>query len=76
MNQYYVYILSNKRNGTLYIGVTNNLLREILKHKNEEHDGFTKKYEFKKLVYFKLTDDITAALEREKQLKNGIGLGN
>ena len=68
MRDYYVYILSNisKR---LYIGVTNNLERRLYEHKNKLIDGFTKKYNLTKLVYFETATDITAAIYREKQLK-------
>jgi putative endonuclease len=69
MKQYFVYILSNKRNGTMYVGVTNNLERRIHEHKNKLADGFTKKYGLDKLVYFEETDNVRDALEREKQLK-------
>ncbi len=68
--QYYVYILTNKGNKVLYIGVTNNLERRIFEHKNELIEGFTKKYNVDKLVHFEVTNDIGSALEREKQLKN------
>jgi len=70
MKQYFVYILSNKRNGTLYVGVTNNLQRRVYEHKNKLVDGFTKKYGLDKLVYFEETNDIRVAIEREKQLKH------
>lgn len=66
---YYTYILSNKRNGTLYIGTTNNLERRILEHKNKEIAGFSKKYETDKLIYFEDSGDVRSAIEREKQLK-------
>ncbi len=66
---YYVYILASGRNGTLYIGVTNNLLRRIYEHKNGLIDGFTKKYNVKMLVYFESTEDIASAIAREKALK-------
>ena len=55
--------------GTIYIGVTNNLLRRVYEHRNELIEGFTKKYKLKKLIYFEQYGDILAALEREKQLK-------
>ncbi len=58
MNQYYVYILTNKSNKVLYTGVTNNLERRMYEHKNKLIDGFTKKYNLTKLVYFEETDDI------------------
>ncbi len=66
---YYVYILSNKRNGTLYIGVTNNLERRIFEHKNNLIEGFTKRYNVHKLVYYEETNDIKEALLFEKRLK-------
>ena len=67
--QYYVYILTNVNNTTLYVGVTNNLKRRIFEHKNKEVDGFSKKYNLIKLVYFETTNDVYSALTREKQLK-------
>jgi putative endonuclease len=70
MKQYYVYILTNKSNKVLYIGVTNNLSRRMFEHKNKMVDGFTKKYNLTELVYFEETADVSSALEREKQLKN------
>jgi putative endonuclease len=68
--QYYVYILTNKSNNGLYIGVTNDLERRIYEHKNKMIDGFTKKYNLTKLVYYEATTDVGSAIEREKQLKN------
>ena len=68
-NQYYVYILVSKRNGTLYIGVTSNLVKRVYEHKNNIIEGFTKKYNIQKLVYYEITDDIESAIRREKQLK-------
>ena len=65
---YFVYILSSISR-VLYIGVTNDLQRRVLEHKGEKVQGFTKKYNVKKLVYFEVTDDVYAALSREKQLK-------
>ena len=67
--KYYVYILSSKRNGTLYIGVTNNLIRRIYEHKNKLVEGFTKKYNVDKLVYFEEYITIEDAIKREKYLK-------
>ena len=64
---YYVYILSNWNNQVIYIGVTNNLERRLYEHKNKLIDGFTKKYNIDKLVYFEETADVKAAIEREKQ---------
>ncbi len=69
MNQYYVYILASKRNGTLYIGVTNDLIRRVAEHKSGQVEGFTKEYNVKQLVFYEDTSDIDAALNREKQLK-------
>jgi putative endonuclease len=68
--QYFVYILTYKSNDVLYIGVTNDLARRIYEHKNKMIDGFTKKYNLKKLVYYEATTDVRSAIEREKQLKN------
>ena len=68
--QYYVYILASATNVTLYIGVTNHLLRRVYQHRNHfDPDAFTSKYKVHKLVYFEETSDVRAALEREKQLK-------
>ena len=63
------YIITNKKNGTLYTGVTNNLIRRIYEHKNKIVDGFTAKYNLNKLVYFEEATDAISAIEREKQLK-------
>lgn len=67
---YYVYILASQRNGTLYVGVTNNLLRRIGEHRDGAASGFTKKYGVKNLVYFEIASDAYSAISREKQLKN------
>ena len=69
MKSYYVYILTNKARETLYIGVTNNLERRMFEHQNEVFEGFTKKYNLKKLVYFQGYGRICDAISREKQLK-------
>jgi len=69
MNNYYVYILASRRNGTLYIGVTNNLERRIYENKSHLIKGFTEKYNVSMLVYFEQTNDINIALQREKRLK-------
>jgi putative endonuclease len=66
---YYVYVLASKRNGTLYIGVTNDLERRLYEHKNNLVDGFTKRYKVHHLVYYESVNDVNAALQREKQLK-------
>jgi putative endonuclease len=68
--QYTIYIITNKSNKVIYIGVTNNLERRIIGHKNKLVEGFTKKYNLTKLVYYEATDDVESAIRREKQLKN------
>ncbi len=69
MKQYCVYILASQRNGTLYIGVTNNLLRRIWEHKNDLVEGFTKEYGVHLLVWYEVAGTALAAITREKQLK-------
>jgi len=69
MKQYYVYILANKFNGTLYIGVTSNLVRRVWQHKEKLVKGFTEKYGIDKLIYFETYNDIDLAIQREKSLK-------
>ena len=69
-NDYYVYILSNTTHSTFYIGVTSNLQKRIWEHKNKVIEGFTKKYNVNKLVYYEITNSIETAILREKQLKN------
>ena len=69
MKQYYVYILTNKKDGTLYVGITSNLQKRIWEHKNKANDGFSKKYNLTKLVYFEVYDDPENAIKREKRLK-------
>ena len=65
----YVYILVSQRNGTLYIGVTSNVIKRVWEHKNKIVEGFTKEYGVDKLVYFEQHEDITYAIRREKRLK-------
>jgi len=69
MKIYYIYILASKKNWTLYIWVTNDLIRRIYEHKNKLIEWFTKEYNVTKLVYFEETNDINTALQREKNLK-------
>ncbi|MDP4182363.1 MAG: GIY-YIG nuclease family protein [Bacillota bacterium] len=69
--QYFIYIITNFENGTLYTGVTNDLVRRIYEHKNKLVDGFTKKYDLNKLVYYEIFDTIDTAIFREKQIKGG-----
>jgi putative endonuclease len=64
-----VYILASKRNGTLYIGITNDLGRRVWEHREGLVDGFTKKYEVKRLVYFEIFESVESALHRETRLK-------
>jgi len=69
MHNYYVYMLTNWNNKVLYVGVTNNLERRLHEHRMKLVPGFTGKYNVNKLVYFEETQDIVAALEREKEIK-------
>ena len=69
MQQSYVYILASQYNGTLYIGLTSNLIKRIWEHKNKVVPGFTQKYNVTLLVYYEIFDDITLAAAREKRLK-------
>ena len=67
--QYFVYILASKRNGTLYTGISNTLLKRVWEHKHKVVGGFTKRYGVDKLVYYESFDDVHAAIAREKQIK-------
>ena len=69
--QYYIYIMSNKRNTVLYTGVTNEVKRRVYEHKEKLVNGFTKKYNVTKLVYYEVFEDIENAILREKQIKAG-----
>jgi putative endonuclease len=71
MAEYYVYIMAN-RSRTLYTGVTNNLQRRVYEHKQKLVEGFTKKYNITRLVYYESTNDINAAIAREKQIKGWL----
>jgi putative endonuclease len=64
-----VYILASKRNGTLYIGVTNNLARRVYEHQEKLVEGFAERYKVFMLVYYEIHGNIEAAIQREKQLK-------
>ena len=68
----YVYILASKRNGTLYIGVTSDLLRRVSEHRDDTVGGFTRKYGVKMLVYFEELESIIVAIQREKTLKHWV----
>ena len=64
-----MYVLASKKNGTLYIGVTSDLIKRVWQHKNSLVEGFTKKYKVHRLVYFEICNDIGNAIKREKRLK-------
>ncbi|TAN42587.1 MAG: GIY-YIG nuclease family protein [Nitrospirae bacterium] len=69
MKNFYVYILASKRNGTLYTGVTSDLIKRIYEHKNNLVDGFTKEYHIHSLAWYEIHDTAEAAIAREKQIK-------
>jgi len=69
MKKGYIYILTNKKDGTLYIGITTNLIRRVYEHKNLKIEGFTKRYNLNKLVYFEEYQQYAMAIKREKRLK-------
>ena len=71
-HNYYVYMMTNKTHSTLYTGVTNNLERRVYEHKNKIADGFTKKYNCTKLVYFEHGNNIEGAIVREKEIKGWV----
>ena len=66
---YYVYLLASGKHGTLYLGVTNNIIRRTYEHRTKAVDGFTTRYGVNKLVWFEIYDDPTNAIAREKELK-------
>jgi putative endonuclease len=68
-NQFYVYILTSRKHGTLYIGVTNDLIRRVNQHQSKAVPGFTARYNVNALVYFEIFDDPVSAIAREKRLK-------
>ena len=67
---YFVYLMASQKNGTLYVGVTNDLVRRVFEHKNDLVEGFTRRYGVHTLVWFESTSSIQAAIQRERQLKN------
>ena len=67
--QYYVYLLASKRNGTLYVGVTSNLVGRVWQHKEKEIEGFTKRYGIDRLVWYEVHQNARSAIAREKQIK-------
>ena len=69
--QYYVYIMTNKRNTVLYTGITNDLKRRVYEHKTKLVKGFTKKYNINKLIYYEISRNVESAILREKQIKGG-----
>ena len=72
--EYYVYMMTNKKNTVLYTGVTSNLKKRVYEHKDKLIDGFTKKYNLTKLVYYESCDNAYSAITREKQIKGGSRL--
>ena len=68
--EYFVYIMASNRNGTLYVGVTNDLVRRVFEHKQKVNKAFTSKYDVTKLVYYEQTSDIHEAITREKRIKS------
>jgi len=69
MNEYYVYILASKQNGTLYVGITNDIIKRVFQHKNDEVEGFTAKYKIHRLVWYESCLAVREAIAKEKQLK-------
>ena len=69
---YYVYILTNKSNKVLYTGITSNLIKRVYEHKQKLVDGFTKRYNVNKLVYYDYSEDVYGAIQREKQIKGKL----
>ena len=69
MKTYYIYLMASQKNGTLYLGVTNDLVRRVWQHKSNVNEGFTKKYSVHLLVWYEATTDVKVAIQREKQMK-------
>ncbi|MBL7050174.1 MAG: GIY-YIG nuclease family protein [Nitrospira sp.] len=69
-SQYYIYILTNRHKTVLYTGITNNIVRRLHEHKNKLAPGFTAKYNLHSLVYYEVTQDVSSAIRREKQIKS------
>jgi len=69
MNSYYVYMMTNKKRGTLYIGITGNLIRRVIEHKQGLIKGFTQEYNLDKLVWYDQTNDVKVAIKKEKLMK-------
>ena len=70
MNQFYVYILASRRDGALYVGVTNDLVRRVYEHRQKAIPGHTKRYQIERLVYFEIYDSALLAIQREKNIKH------
>ena len=70
MKQYYVYMLANKKNGTLYTGITSDLIRRVWEHKSSSVLSFTSKYQVSRLVYYETHDDVMEAIKREKNIQS------
>lgn len=71
MKTYYVYMMASKRNGTLYTGVTSNLVKRVYQHRNNAIEGFAKRYGVRMLVWYDTSEEVTSAIEKEKQIKAG-----
>ena len=69
MNEYHVYILASRQNGTLYIGITNDIIKRVFQHKNDQVEGFTARYRIHRLVWYESCLDVREAIARERQLK-------
>ena len=73
---YYVYILASRKDGAIYIGVTNDIVRRVYEHRIKAVPGFTSKYNITQLVWFEIYDDPANAIAREKSSKSGSGVGS